>query len=498
MSEIRKQSILSTGVIYAGFVVGLLNIYLFTKQGLFTEEEFGLYNAFIAIANLLAAGANLGAPFFIYKFYPYYRDHLRFEKNDQLSVSILLGALGLVATIALGLYLEPLVIKKYGTNAPQLTNYYHWTFILGAGLLFFNILEAWNWQQQRVATSHFLKEAGWRLLVLLLIGCFALGYIGSYDLFIKLFTFSYPFIAIALLLILIFRKQAPFSKPFSRVSLRLKRSAFRYTSFTYSGTLIFTISQVFDTVLIASVLSNAMVKVAIYSMAQNMASLVQVPQRGVAAASIAPLSSAWKRKDKETIAKIYTRTSINQLIIGAGLLAVLALNYADAVVAFHLKPTYLEAFTVVLLLGMTKLIDMGTGVNSQIIITSPKWRMEFISGVILLLIMLPLSYWLTKEKGIIGTALAQLISIGCYNLFRIFLLWKEYSMQPFSIKTLYTLLLAAGAWALCYFLYQDWSGWTALFLQSLTFLLVYLLGIYRLRLTPDLPEMLDALKKRFS
>ncbi|MFM8805894.1 MAG: lipopolysaccharide biosynthesis protein [Sphingomonadales bacterium] len=496
MSVIRKQSILSTLVIYAGFAIGLLNTYLFTRQGLFTEEEFGLYNAFIAIATLLAAAGNLGAPYFIYKFYPYYRDHLRADKNDQLTVAILLGTLGCAAAIIVGFYIEPLVIKKYATNAPQLVNYYHWTFLLGAGLLLFTILEAWNWQQQRAATSHFLKEAGWRLFILLLIGCFATGLINSYDVFIKLFAFSFPLIALLLLLILLYRKQATLAKPFSRVSQRLSRSATRYTSYTYCGTLIFTIAQVFDTILIASVLSNAMTKVAVYSLAQNMASLVQVPQRGVIAAAMGPLSTAWKQKDMTTITKIYQRSSINQLIVGAGLLVLLLINYTDAVEAFQLKSTYLQAFTVLVLLGMTKLIDMGTGVNSQIIVTSPKWRFEFISGVLLLVVMLPLSYWLTKKEGIVGTAMAQLISIGCYNLIRLFFLWKKFNLQPFSLQSLYTIGLAAGGWALCHFVVGQWSGWVALITQSLLFVLVYAAGVYVLQLTPDIKELLVTLRKR--
>ncbi|NDF99664.1 MAG: lipopolysaccharide biosynthesis protein, partial [Chitinophagia bacterium] len=404
--------------------------------------------------------------------------------------------LGCVAAIIVGIIIEPIVIKKYATNAPQLVNYYYWTFLLGAGLLLFTILEAWNWQQQRAATSHFLKEAAWRLFILLLIGCFAAGLISSYDKFIKVFAGSFLLIALLLLLILLYRKQAPLAKPFSNVSYRLKRSAARYTSFTYCGTLVFTIAQVFDTILIASVVSNAMAKVALYSLAQNMASLVQVPQRGVIAAAIAPLSAAWKQKDMNTIAKIYQRSSINQLIVGAGLLVLLIINYNDAVETFHLKSTYLQAFTVLVLLGITKLIDMGTGVNSQIIVTSPKWRFEFISGIVLLMVMLPLSYWLTKKEGIIGTALAQLISIGGYNLFRLFFLWKKYRLQPFSLKSLYTIALAAGGWTLCYFLFDAWSGWEALFVQSTTFMLVYAAGIYLLQLTPDVKELLGAVRKR--
>ena len=71
-------------------------------------------------------------------------------------------------------------------------------------------------------------------------------------------------------------------------------------------------------------------------------------------------------------------------------------------------------------------MDMGTGVNSQIIATSTFWRFEVISGIILLVIMLPLNYAFTKEYDIVGTATAGLISMTVYNLIRIIFLWKKY------------------------------------------------------------------------
>lgn len=40
---------------------------------------------------------------------------------------------------------------------------------------------------------------------------------------------------------------------------------------------------------------------------------------------------------------------------------------------------------------------MGTGVNGQIIGTSRYWKFELTSGIILLLFMLPLNYFLTKK-----------------------------------------------------------------------------------------------------
>ena len=75
MSQVRKQSIISTIFVYAGFLIGFVNTYLFTRQGsVFTPAEYGLTNVFIAVGNLMFAFANLGMVSVVYKFYPYYND----------------------------------------------------------------------------------------------------------------------------------------------------------------------------------------------------------------------------------------------------------------------------------------------------------------------------------------------------------------------------------------------------------------------------------------
>ena len=72
MNTIRRQSILSFGIVYFGFALGFLNIYLFTREGGFTETQYGLTGTFIAIANVMFSFASLGMQAYIYKFYPYY------------------------------------------------------------------------------------------------------------------------------------------------------------------------------------------------------------------------------------------------------------------------------------------------------------------------------------------------------------------------------------------------------------------------------------------
>ena len=84
MSTIRKQSIISSFVVYIGFALGFLNMYLFTREGSgLTKEQYGLTNTFIAIANIMFAIAGLGMPSYIVKFFPYYRSHLPDKKTTS-------------------------------------------------------------------------------------------------------------------------------------------------------------------------------------------------------------------------------------------------------------------------------------------------------------------------------------------------------------------------------------------------------------------------------
>ena len=494
--SIRRQSIISSIVIYCGFAVGLLNIWLFTKQGIFLDPQFGLYNAFIAIASIMMAFANMAMPSYIVKFYPYYNDNLPPKKNDQMTIALVTGIIGFILVIIAGLLIKDVVIKKYSTNSPELVKFYYWIFPLGLGLLIYTILEAYAWQLHKSVLTNFLKEVVWRLFTTTLIVLFATGIIQNFDLFIRLFAFSYPFIALILLGWLLYRKKIHFSFQLSKVSRRLGKQVIRLCSFIYAGTLVFTISLVFDSLVITSVLDDALTKLAVYSVAQNIASMIQVPQRGIIAASIAHLSRGWKEKNMALIQRIYQRSSINQLLFACGLFALIVLSFTEAVSTFGLKGTYLDAYYVVILLGLAKIVDMGSGVNSQIIITSTFWRFEMLSGVILLVFMLPLSYILTKEYDIPGAGLANLISITIYNIIRVLFLWKKYRLFPFTLQTLYTLLWAAACFTACYFAFQSLGGWIAIITRSIVFIVLYTAGAIYMKLSPDLPPVIHSIRKR--
>lgn len=496
MGAIRKQSIISSLVIYFGFVVGLLNTYFFIKEGLFTEDQYGLTSIFMAIATMMMAFAGLSMPSYIFKFYPYYNDNLPPRKNDMLTWALLIGTIGFILVVVAGLVLKNLIVRKFGEHSPLLLSYYYWIFPLGFGLTIFSILEAYAWNLGKSILTNFLKEVQWRLFTTILIVLFITNIIKDFDLFIKLYAFTYPGIALILFLYLVFTKKINFTFKVSKVSRRYFKKILALCSFVYAGVLIFTISKVFDSIVIASVLDDGLAKAGIFALAQIMTSVIQAPQRGIIAASIPHLSKAWKDKNMAMLQKIYQRSSINLLIFSFGIFILIALNYTEAIRTFNLKDAYLLGFSAFIFLGLTTVIELGTGVNAQIIGTSTYWTFELFSGIILLVVMLPLTYILAKQYDIIGPAIANLISITIYNIVRIIFLWKKFKLFPFTVQSAYTLLLAAVCFAICYFLFLNMHGFGGLVLRSLTFIILYAAGVIYFRLSPDTEPVLQSISKR--
>ena len=496
MSTIRKQSIISSFVIYIGFAVGLLNTYFFTKQGQFTTDEYGLTSIFVAVAAMMMAFAAMAMPSYIGKFYPYYYDHLPPRKNDMLTWALVVGILGFILVIITGFVIKPLITRKFAAHSPLLVHYYYWMFILGFGFTIYTILEAYAWNVGKSVFTNFLKEVQWRLLTTILIVLFITRVIKDYDLFIKLYSFTYLAIAITLFIYLLAAKKIHLTFKISKVTRRYLKRIVRLCTFLYLGVIIFTLSQVFDTIVIASVLQEGTAKAGIFGLAQIMGSVIQAPQRGIVAASLVHLSRAWKEKDMALLQRVYQRSSINMLIFGCCLFALIALNYTEAIITFQLKDTFLLGFNAFILIGFTRLVDMGTGVNAQIIGTSTYWKFELFSGVILLIIMLPLTYILTREYDILGPAIATFISVTIYNGIRILFLWKKFRLFPFTMRSAYTLLLAAACFTVCYLLFSAMHGLPGMVLRSLVFCLLFGTGVIYGQLTPDIKPVLQAMRKR--
>ena len=191
--------------------------------------------------------------------------------------------------------------------------------------------------------------------------------IKSFDLFIKTYAFIYIFLALIIILYLFKTGRFNLTFSISSVTKKFLNKIITLCSFVWAGGIVFTVAGVFDTIVIAAVMPNGLAMAGIFTLAQNASSLIQAPQRGIISASIGPLSQAWKDKDFSKINKIYHRSSINQLLFACAMFSLIWLNFEDGIFTFNLQKDYLQAMYVFFFIGLTRIIDMGTGVNAQII-----------------------------------------------------------------------------------------------------------------------------------
>jgi len=496
MSQIRKQSIISTVFVYSGFLIGFINTYLFTRQGSpFTTSQYGLTSSiFIAVGNLMFVFANFGMISTVYKFYPYYNDNLPKKKNDLLTWALVVSLIGFFFVILAGIFFKDLVIRKFGANSPEFVQYYFWVFPFGFSLLLFSVLEVFAWNIRKSIFTTFLREVLFRGLTTVLIFLLSFKLINSFDTFIKLYAFTYGIVAATLLIYLIWKKELHLTFTISRVTKKFYKKIISLASLIYFGGAILMIAQFIDTLVIMSELGTS--AAGIFALGSVVAGLVQAPQRGAVAASIPILSKAWKDKDYDKINLIYQRSGINLLIASLGIFLVVWLNYRDAVETFGLKPAYLQSQWIFFFLGMARIIDLGTGVNAQIIGTSVFWRFELLSGIILFLIITPLSYFLVKQLGIIGAGYSNVISFTIYNMIRIIFLQKKFNMHPFSKKTIYSIFIALFCFTLCYYTFRNFHGFFAILLKGSVFTALYAGAIIYFGLSPDVLPVWDSIKRR--
>ncbi|HEY4108751.1 lipopolysaccharide biosynthesis protein [Puia sp.] len=494
MSTIRRQSIISSSLVYFGFALGFVYTLLFAKG--FTPAQYGLTNIFMALGTIMYYFGNLGAPAYIYKFFPYYRDRLPREQNDMITWALLTGTIGFLLVIGCGLVFKGLVIRKFSAESPDLVKYYYLLFPFGFGLSFFTLLEAYAWQLKKSVVTNFFREVQFRMFTILLILLFFAGILKDFDIFIKLYAFSYLTIALALFIYLIAIGEMHFTFTVSKVTRRFRKKILRQAMLVWSGQIWYNLSLYFGQIVIAAIVPGGLKFVGIYGLAQIVTSLIQAPQRAVVAASFGPLSQAWKDKDLARINRIYKRSSINQLIFSVAMFILIWMNFTDGVTTFHLKPDYLLARNAFFFFGLMRVVDMGTGVNSQIIYTSTYWRFDFYTGVILAVLTIPMNYLLTKAIGFTGPAVSDLITFSIYNTIRWLFLYRKFQMQPFTMKTLYTLLLGGAMWWLTDTLFAADGGFLRILVRSLFFVALYGAGVLALRLSEDVLPIWNTVKKR--
>ena len=492
MGIIQKQGVKSSFFILMGFLIGAVNLLVLFPM-FFSKNDQGLVRAMLDIGATLSVFCTIGTLPVIYKFYPFYNHYLGPKKNELPFITLIINLIGFSLLLIIGWQQKDFIIRKLG-KSPSLGQYFNYVYPYTFFLLIFYWLEAFAWGLRKGVYSNFLRETLIRILTTLLIIAFGLKYIDLVG-FLSLFSLLYVIPSLLLLINLIQSKQFSFkSLQISNVTKRLKGKMFSFALFVFAGQFFNLLARTNDTFMIVGLrgLSDA----SIFAIATYVSAILEIPQRSLNSISIPVLASSWKNKDFANIKHVYHKSVSNLLAIGLLLFGLIWLN-TDNLIAFLNWVSHKEAGgydaigKLIFILGLAKLIDLATGVNSQIIGTSNFWKFDFYTNLFYILLSLPLNYYLIKNYNLEGLAYSNLIALTLYNSIRFSFLYFKFNLQPYTYKHGLFLLLSIGLILLVHQIPHANNILANILLQSSVFGLSFYLLVSWINPAPEALEIVN-------
>lgn len=480
MGIVKKQGIQSGIIIYLGFLLGALNVLYFFPR-FFTPEEFGLTRVLLSAATTFAQFAMLGTVTVMLKFFPFYRDYNSKEKNDFLTLFTIIPLIGYVIMgVVVWVFKDKLLIK-YVAKSPLFVDYAYLVYVTALFLVLYNVLETYSINLFKTVLPNFFRELGIRLFTTVLIFAFLLKWL-NFNSFTIIYSLYYLIAFVVLLFYLQRLNEIRYHFSFSTVTRRLKKRMANYGGFVFGGGVLYVIAENVDTMMIAGI--SGLESTAVFAVASYVTQVVQVPQKSIKNITYPILAKAWKDRNMKAIEELYRKTAINQFVAACFLFAIIWVNI-DEVFSF-LPPTYAQGKYVVLVMAIAKIIDMGTGINAEILETSDYWKVNFLLYVSLIALSIPLNYVLIYRFGIIGSAYSNLIAFTAYNVMRGLFIWRKFRLHPFTWGTLWMCLITVALILILMILPDFSNNFLQTAFQTLFVCLVFIVMIMKFKISTDM------------
>ena len=431
MGVVSKQASWSTFLNYFGVGIGFLNVAYFMNNW-FSPEQLGLRNFILDVAIVISQFAHLGTFRSLIKFFPFFQKNTEGKyDNGLLSIGLLVPLVGFTFFTSLLIIFKTEVIASFDGPTNLFQQFYWAIFPMTFLLLYNSLFESYAQARSSTIFSAFLKNVFNRVVVTLLLVLFYFSKIDFFW-FMVYFMLSYA-LNISIFITYLYRRgefSLKLNKPF--FAKRVRSVYFSYSAFSILAGISSALINKVDAIMIGFYLGLA--STAVYTNAFYISSLIYMPADAISKISLPLLSGYWKEKKMDKIDELYKKSALSQLLIG-GTFFILLWSSVDN---FYLiqKEIYATGKMVLLLLGLSKVINMSFGLNSQILNISKYYRFDTVTSILLALLTVLTNWLLIPHFGINGAAFATLVSIIGFNLIRFFYVWNKLKIQPFSIQTL--------------------------------------------------------------
>lgn len=490
MGIIEKQATKNAIYSYLGAFLGFITV--MWSSHLLSPDENGLTRILVSTAVLFSQFANLGFNTVTVRFFPYFRNKDK-GHHGYLFYGIITSLMGFLICLACFYIFKDKIVESNAEKSKLLVDYLIYLVPLTFFTLFFGLFDYYLRACYSSVIGSSAKDFTQRVLILMSLALYFLKVV-DFSTFVLLYVLSTCIPAFILLFYIIRLKEWHVKPVRGFVSKELRSEMVKLSLFSIlSGGAGMLITNI-DILMVNQQLG--LKETGIYGIAFYFGTIIIIPSRSLLRIAISIVAEAFKRDDYKEIADLYRKSCSTQLTIGL-LLFIGIWSNIDNIMAL-LPDEYASGRNVILLISAGYLIDMGTGINSSIIVSSKYYRYDGYFMIIILLLTILSNYILIPIYGIAGSALATAITMATYNLMRWLFIYFKYQMQPYDINTVKLLLIAVLAFLPGYFIPRIPYLFVDIAIRSAIVSGLFILLILKAECSPEINSKIRKNLKRFS
>jgi len=484
MGIIQQQTIKGTFYSYLGVAIGFVTVYYFQTHSL-NPEQVGLLTLLTNFSLLFSQFAILGFNGTA-RYFPYFRNE---EKNHHgyLALACLVSLAGFVLfTLLAFIFKDQLINAKSHENG--LFSQYFWFLIpLTFFTLFFSVFDLFARMLYDTISGRVLREFTKRLFILLTLLFIFFKWI-NFSTFMILWLIANIIPTFLMMKRLISNGNFSLDMDFDFIDRDMGKKLISICFFAILTGSAPTIIASLDVYMVNAKFGLA--ETGVYGIAAYFGTVITLPSRSLYSIAYTIVSESWKSNDLENIKNIYRKSCINQLIAA---LFIFLLVWANVDNIFKVLPqNYAAGKYVIFFIGLGYIIDSATGINGVILTSSKYFKYDSFFNLGLIGITIVLNLMLIPVYGITGAAIAAAGTLLIFNLFRYLFILIVYKMQPFTMKSLYAVLLAFIAYLICHKLIPEQKSYGLdTFVRASFITVFYGLSVYFLNLSEDINAYLN-------
>lgn len=483
------------GIITIGRLYAYANRFVITLllARLLGAEQYGVYSLALSVAAITSTVSMLGLDDAVMRYVAIYSSR-RDESGLWGALQVSLGTsllLGVMLGAALFLLADIISVNLF--HEPQLTPLIRLISIVIPFLTLSEMLmfatRGFKKMEYSVIAENFVQ------LTLRLVLIVVLGMIGL-NAYLAVIVFGISDIAASIVLVFFLNKEFTLRRPLN-TARRDTREIYNFALPFWVSDLINTFRGHFQTILLGSL--TTVTSAGIFAVVNKVNLLGHMSYRSIQTSSQPIIAELQSNGEWEQVGRLYKTISRWALTLNIPLILIMMLFPKQLLGMFG--SSFTEGSSALMILALAELAIVITGMSGPIIDMTGHNKLKMVNSVTQVIISLGMNILLIPRWGLLGAALAALISIAFINFLRMIEVYFLYRMLPYNLSLLKP--LTAGLVTLVVTLvltrwYPDEAGFLYLAMGVLLVLVIDVVMLQLLGFPPEERMVLGRARQRAS